>query len=200
MKFNWDSKALRFRGTGGRFVRREVVTSAIEKVILESRNRVREISERLQKGKINLAQWQIEMKDTIRATHLLTAGIAQGGKAQLSPAALGRIGSLTRQQYEFLGRFARQIESGRQPLNSRFLMRAEMYARAARGTFSETERRLRWDAGFTEERNVLHASESCDECVAQSARGWVEVGSLSAIGSRQCRVNCRCELELRRVA
>lgn len=200
MKVTWDNRALRYRAGSGRFIKREAVLREMEKSIAETARRMKRLSEGLQARRTNLPEWQLGMRDLVRAQHVLSAGVAQGGKAQLSPAALGRIGALTKKQYAYLNNFSRQIANGQQKLGGRFIQRAMQYASAARQTFSETERRLMRDAGYTEERNLLHSSEHCGECSAEASKGWVPVGSLSPVGSRSCLVNCRCTLEMRRAA
>jgi hypothetical protein len=188
--FTWDSKAQRFRGTGGRFVKRDAVSDALEKARIEGRKRVSQLTQDLRDGKINLPQWQISMRDEIRAQHLLHAGIARGGKAQLSPSDLGRVGQLTRVQYERLNNYARQIERGLTPNPGR----SQMYVNMAHGTFVESERKMKSDSGYQYEENVLSAKESCDGCLAESSRGRVPIGSLVQVGLRTCMANCQCDL------
>ena len=197
--FFWDNRTLRYRGQGGRFVKRSAITSALDKAIDETKNRIVGISGQLQRGEINLSDWTLQMRDAIKAQHTLSAGIARGGKLQMSPAEWSRVGNQVKPQYQYLQKFAREIANGL-PLNGRFLQRAQLYATAARGTYSEAERRLHRDAGFDEERNVLGASEHCGGCAEESAKGWVKIGTLAPVGSRDCRANDRCEITYRKAA
>jgi hypothetical protein len=195
----WDNSSKRYRGQGGRFIKRSAVLDELEKVRDGYKARVLALSQQLQRGEINLPAWTISMRDEIKSMHLTSAAVAKGGLKQMSPADRGRLGALTKQQYAYLNRFSRQVANGL-PLNGKFLRRAQMYVDASRGTFFETERKMKKDAGFTEEINVLNAKESCAECSAEAGKGWVSIGTLSAVGSRICRTNCRCEIELRRAA
>lgn len=197
----WDSRALRYRNTAnGRFIKRQAVADAVEGAVTETAERMRATAIQLQNGQINLAQFELTMRDLIKAQHLLSAGIAQGGKAQLSPAALGRIGADTKKQYQYLANLGRQIERGEQPLNGQFLARVELYARASRQTFMVTERRAHLESGFDEERNMLHPAEHCEGCIAEDAKGWVPIGELVPVGQRTCKVNDRCTVEYRKAA
>jgi len=197
MPISFDEKALRYRAESGRFVRRDAVTSALERARSEGRKRVARLTEDLRAGRINLPAWQIAVRDEIKAQHVLAAGIARGGKANLSPAELGRVGSLTRVQYERLNAYARQIASGQRRPS---VGRSEMYVNASRLTFSETERRMYRNAGYEVEYNVLGASESCEGCRAESRRGEVPVGTLRPVGLRTCLTNCGCEIRFKRAA
>jgi hypothetical protein len=197
----WDRTSLRYRDVqSGRFVARQGIQNAIDESIAETASRMKSLATQLQAHEINIAQFELDMRDLIRTQHLFTAAIAQGGRDHLSPADLGRIGADTKKQYQFLANMARQIESGAQPLNGQFLARVEQYARASRGTFNATERRVHEDAGFDEEKNVLHPAEHCAGCLEQNARGWVPIGELVPIGQRICRVNDRCDIEYRKAA
>lgn len=195
MTLTWDSKARRYRGQGGRFVKREAVSDALEKARAEGRKRVSQLTQDLKDGRINLAQWSISMRDEIKAQHLLHAGIAKGGKAQLSPADLGRIGQLTRVQYERLNAYARQIEQGLNPN----IGRSQLYVNASYSTFTETEKRLQASAGIERVEWVVNGDkESCAGCVG--AAGVYPIDDVPEIGSHECLVNCRCELRYLRAA
>lgn len=200
-RYSWDARKLQYRdAASGRFVRREAVIRAAVETVDSAQKAARAVAERLVAGDINLAEFQIQMRGLIRAQHTLAAGLALGGKRQLSPAALGRIGAQTREQYKYLRRFALDIQNGSQPLDGRLVARAGMYASVSYSTFAEAERRQKRDAGYTEERNVTHALESCPECKAESDKGWVAAGEISKVGSRQCLVNCRCVIQSRKAA
>lgn len=194
MAYRWDARTLRFRDASGRFIKREAITRALESGIEETKNRILMVSGQLQRGEINLASWSIQMRDAIKAQHLLSAGIAQGGKAQLSPAALGRIGALTKVQYEKLAAFGREIERGYPIQSGRFLNRVQMYAKAGWGTFDETKRRLGEFAGHDVEENILNAKESCEDCQGETNKGKVPTGTLKRVGTRKCLTNCKCEI------
>lgn len=158
---------------------------------------MRDLALALKEGRISVAEWQIETAATIKQMHLASTAAARGGWAQLTPADLGRAGQIVKKQYGYLGDFARQIESGEQPLDGRFLRRVDLYAQAARGTFHTFDGLEQQARGKTEERNVLHASESCAGCIEQSGRSWVGIGELIPVGSRSCLVNCKCDIEYR---
>ena len=54
-------------------------------------------------------------------------------------------------------------------------------------------------AGLTEERNVLEpGAEHCQDCLDETARGYVPTGKIMPIGQRACRANCACVVQRRR--
>lgn len=87
-----------------------------------------------------------------------------------------------------------------------FIARAEMYGNAVWTATGNTARRKAIASGkYTEERR-LHfrprdMDDPCSTCRAESARGWVPVGTLLELGDSVCRGNgCDCYYEFRKAA
>jgi hypothetical protein len=137
------------------------------------------------------------MAQEMKLLHVGAAGVGRGGWAQMSQSDWGWTGQRLRQQYGFLRNFAHDIATGKQPMDGRLLARAGMYAEAARATQREMQRRTGMLVGRSQERNVLGAAEHCGGCLDATARGWVPIGSLPPVGSRQCRSRCHCVIETR---
>ena len=198
-RYEWDDAAGRYRGAGGRFVPRAEVRREIERGIAATRTRATRLAAQLQSRAITLDAWVAGMRDVVRDTHWGNLAAAKGGWAQLTPADYGRAGRAIRDQFGYLEGFADQIERGL-PLDGRFLRRAAMYADAGRATYTRAERAEMTARGFDEERNIRYAGDSCDGCIAATARGWVPLGELPLIGTRDCLTGCRCELVYRSTA
>jgi hypothetical protein len=200
-RFTYSAVAARFRDRqSGRFVPEQAITRAVDALADTAADRMVGLTRQLRAGGLSLADWQGSMQAEIRVAHLAGAVVARGGFGNMAPADYGWIGQRVRQDYRFLERFSAQIASGQQPLDGRAEQRAALYGRQARTTQREMARRVARLGGDTEERNVLHAAESCSACVAQSARGWVRAGTLTPIGSRLCLSNDRCSIETRSAA
>lgn len=193
----YDPRSRRYVGPNGRFLSPAQVLATMERQIEATTERMVADAEALQAGRISLAQWQLDMERAVKQLHLMTASIEHGGFQQLNQSDLGWIGSQVRRQYEYLRNFARQVESGAQPLDGRLLQRVRMYAAAARATQREAARRLAKLRGATRERWVLSVAEHCTgkgSCIEQASRGAVPLGRLPKIGSRLCAVNCKCRI------
>lgn len=200
-RFGWypgQGKTGRYRDNAtGRFVSQMRVRSDIDGYIDNSKTRIDALANQLRNRQISLAEWQTSMRQEIKAMHLNTSMVAHGGRAQMTQADWGRAGQQLRQQYQYLDRFAADIASGKVSLDGRLNVRAGMYAESARGTYEQETRRVSAQSGLTEERRILHAKESCGDCVEYAGRGWQPIGTLPRIGDSQCRVNCRCTFEYR---
>ena len=182
----------RYIGPGGRIVSQAKIVNALEAVTDGVKAEMVSLSRQLQAGTINLAEWQLGMRDRTKLIHTARAAVAKGGWARMTPSDWGRVGAITKRQYAFLQNFAVEIESGKQKLNGNFLRRAGMYSDAARGTQADFERIEAGRRELTEERRIRFPGDSCPTCIEQAEQGWQPLGTLNRIGDSECRVNCRC--------
>lgn len=193
--FGWDDNSRRFRNLEtGRYVSERQVRDGVDRVADLMSARLGQSSARFRAGEITAAQWQSDMLATIKEGHISAALAAYGGRDAMTPAAWGTVGQLIRREYAYARAFAADVLNGRQRQNGRMDARARLYGQSIRGTYENIRRRESANAGLRYERNVLHASESCRECLSASGQRWVPIGTLPPVGSRTCRSNCRCTL------
>lgn len=114
----------------------------------------------------------------------------------MRPGDYGAIGAEIKKEYTYLNRFASEIATG-YPLGGAFTARAQMYMEAGRKTYYDQLDQVQLAHGMTEERNVLHPADHCQECPGLTELGWVEIGELPQIGTRQCMRHCKCDKEYR---
>lgn len=158
---------------------------------------MRTLSNELAANRITIQWWQREMRTALKNAHIYSAAAARGGFAQMGNAEYGQVGQRLRQQYRYLDRFAREIEEGL-PLDGRFMSRTELYAQSGRATFHEHDAEVQADAGMEFERSIISSgADNCQGCVDEAERGWVEIGSLRPIGTRDCLSRCLCTMEYR---
>lgn len=197
VSIRYDVSAGRYRGANGRFLADSTVRDLVDAVADVASDRMAALSQQLLDGSLSLADWQTAMMSEIKLAHLSTGVMASGGFEQMSPARYGFLGRTIRDEYAFLRDFAQQIQSGAQTLDGRLVARARQYGQASRVTFETVRARDDRNRGLTEERNVLHPARHCDECRALSAMGWVPIGTLPPIGSRECMASDRCTISRR---
>lgn len=158
--------------------------------------RLLEVGNQLVSGKINLSEWQVQTASILKRAHVANLINARGSRVDVTQIDLGRVGAIIAGQYKYLNRFAISVEDdldNSKVLGNAFLNRLSLYAYALRGSFSEIEKSIRAEQGYTEEAWVTSASESCSGCIEQERLGWQPIDVLPAIGSQLCQVNCRCE-------
>lgn len=195
--FRWNPRAGRYVRANGRFVPNREVRHAIDVALDRTTRRIESLALDLRNGKVSLADWQRGMAREIKNVHIYSGAAARGGWAQLTQGDYGRIGRTLRDEYGYLDRFAQNIHSGRQPLDGRFVQRTRLYAQAGRRTYELQRERTMGEVGMTEQKNVLHAADHCDECVAETLLGWQPIGTLVPVGQRQCLSQCRCTMAYR---
>lgn len=169
----------------------------IDKYIDSSNKVIDGLANQLRNREISLAEWQAAMREQVKAMNLNTAMAAHGGRANMTQADWGRAGQQIRTQYEYLDKFAKDIADGKVKLDGRLNTRAQLYGDAARGTHEQEKRRVAANAGLTEERRLLHARESCVDCMTYAGWGWRPIGTMPRIGESRCRTNCKCTFSYR---
>jgi len=199
----WDPQELRYRyRDGGGLVPHAQVELALDEALSHARLIARKVSVDLINREITLKEWQGQMRDLSREAILLGVATAKGGLRQLTDEDQQFAAELIRQQIDYLLRFARQIKSGEQRLDGRLIDRAGMYASAGRIAYWRTQAEMQLQAagreGYAlEEHNVLGSAEHCDECLEQTALGWVPIGTLIPVGERRCLSKCKCGIRYR---
>jgi hypothetical protein len=190
--YRWNESAGRYIAPNGRFVSNDEIRRQLDLSLRNSELRMNELASELRAGTISLEAWRAEMKIAIKDTQLYSGALARGGWAQLTQGDLSQIGKLVQTEYEYLEGFARSIADGTQTLGGSLSNRAGLYSEAGRHAYELVRTRMMREAGMTQERNVLHPADHCDECLEMTALGWVKLGTITPIGERLCGRRCRC--------
>jgi hypothetical protein len=197
-RYAWNATAGRYVDNRGRFVATKQVRGALDYALRQSGERMTALTERMRSGDLTVAAWQDAMRVEMKSAHLYASAAAAGGWNNMGPEEYGRVGARLRTQYAYLDRFASGLADGSIPADGRTLTRASMYAEAARGTYYAQDEALAASLGLDEERNALGASDHCEGCLRETARGWVRRGDLVPVGARTCLARCRCRIIRRR--
>lgn len=187
MNLVYDRKSARYRDReSGRFIARKSVLDSIDRVVMYNTRKLDALTDQLRAGTISLPEFQVTVKDTLRAGHTLVASIAGGGHEQMTPRDWAKVGANVRQQYEALNRMALRIEAGG-GINRGHI---RLYAKAIRSTFTAFETNRQKEAGYTRATWHVTEGESCAGCI--DAAGEYAIEDVPAIGSHECLYNCRC--------
>ncbi len=158
---------------------------------------LRTLAASLVAGEIDISEFERRAREEIeQAIHdaaMLIAGPLYATMGTLMALVLDAIG----RQMQWLSMLVADILSGRQPLNSSLLRRLSMYAGAGWSSLQEMQQMMALQMGYTQERNILAPAEHCGGCLEETGKGWVPIGTLVPVGSRDCLSNCLCHLEFR---
>lgn len=197
-QFSWDDASQRYRNRAtGRFVPNATIRNALDGYLANGAAEAQRLTDALRQGFLSREEWTRGMMRNVKNNHLAATALANGGWGKLTPADYGRLGSRVKEQYRYLRRFAQEIETEQQALDGRAVVRARMYAGAARAAYQEERRRRHREQGKTQERRIRTASESCADCIEYEQRGWAPIGTLPEIGRSKCLTNCKCYFEFR---
>lgn len=97
--------------------------------------RMRDLSDSLTSGKIDLGTWQLEMRTELRNIYALQVIAATGGdKNAVNPNDWLKLGNPLQQQYRYLADFAQDIQAGKLS-TAQIAARAQMYADSAKTVY-----------------------------------------------------------------
>lgn len=198
LRYQWDRARARYIDTAtGRAVSGAQVRRALDQALRTEQNSARALALSYANRRITLQNLHASLREMVRNVHLYSAFIAKGGQAQMTPRDYGIVGQEVRVQYGFLDGLMDDLATGKQKLDGSFTNRVGQYAGQGRKTHHRIEREVMFAAGMTEERNILHPADHCGECKFLRDLGWVPIGTLPPIGTRECRANCRCTVAYR---
>jgi hypothetical protein len=191
-RFVYNEKAMRFQDARTKqFASEAKLRDEFDAFAKAVDERIGALTKDLYQGGIRVEAWQTQVSDLIRTLHVSAAALGAGGWNRMTPTVRGRVGQRLRFQYERLEDFAKGI-ADRSVSEPQALARGSMYANAGYSSWQEEVRAQAIIAGKRQERNVLGAAEHCSQCVEETNKGWVKIGTLVKIGARICLSNCRC--------
>jgi len=194
--FTWSAASGTYLDDAGNPVSDEQLRASLDSVIETQSNTMQRITETMIVGALLLASWQRQAMHLSKTAHVQAAALALGGLAQLSDEQRTWVEGVIATQFAYLAAFGEQLADGRQSLTGA-VARARMYVEAARSTHREAVGRFMKSRDYEFERNQLGTADHCSGCLTETARGWVPIGTLSSIGSRNCLSRCRCWLVYR---
>lgn len=172
----------------------------VEKFAANCRNEMRDLTAQYVNGEITQENWYTSMRTMMRVSYRTSVTLANGGPDSMTPSSWGSFGAEMRKQYAYLDNFKDELVTGKQALNGSAVRRAGMYGDANYAQYQNWKLKQEMRAGFAlEARRVLHPAEHCDDCLEYAERGWVPAAECPPIGNSQCRTNCKCTIQTRKV-
>jgi len=191
----YDESAKQFR-QNGRVVSNQAVRAEIDKLTAFVSKEAQRIGKKYADGKIGIAQFEIEMRELLKSSHLVASSVGRGGRARMSQADWGKVGSRLKREYTYLQKFARKLAQGK-IAKAVTPNRAKSYSSSVVMSYHETMRTEQTQNSVTDikVRLIQNSKEGCSECTADADRGWVAVEDMQEIGTRICQNFCLCEFE-----
>ncbi len=196
LEFLFDKKSQRYRyKDSGKFVSKDAIASLTQKHIDQVSADATKVIDLLIDKKISVSTWESTTAQTIKELSIAQYILGKGGIARMEQKDYGEIGYLLKQQYKYLRGFSEDLLAGNLT-ESQARSRLQQYINDGRTLYEAGRREAHLTDNFTRERRIRTKADSCSECIDYAARGWVEIGTLPAIGSDcSCKSNCGCRWE-----
>jgi hypothetical protein len=195
----YDSRAGQYRGVNGRFVGRTQVMKLVDQETQRTETRLKAQTRLLIQGKLDLPQWQINIAQTLKDSHLRMGALGAGGRQNMTAQVNGAVGYQLRKQYEYLDRFASDLAAGKLT-PEQALRRSGLYAKSVRKSFHRAEQLTRKNANFQEAKRSLDPrAQHCSSCLKYSTGGkWKPIDQVMLPGENcECGQFCKCSIEYR---
>lgn len=192
----YDRRTGQYRSADGRFLKRADVLRLVDKEALQLEVRMKGHARLLVQGKIDIPEFQKRAAEDLKLSAIRSTILGSGGRSQVTSQAYGSTGRLLREQYQFLGGFARDLADGKLS-KAQAIQRASLYGASTRSAFHQAEKIARGREGFKLAKRILDAgAQHCNECL-QFATGdrFVPIENIVPVGTRcSCRSRCRCSI------
>jgi len=193
----WDADKRRYIDPKGKIITPIQQRKIGQRIITESTEAMTNLATRYTEGAASLAEFATGMREAVKGTHSAMTQFAYGGKLQMTPRELGRLGKTIQEQNKFLNGFIQDIEN-KSLSDLGIINRSGMYGEAGWSTYESAIGDREEEAGAKEERSFLDPdADHCQECFDEASEGWVEIGTLVPIGDRECLTRCMCSFEYR---
>lgn len=196
----FDPSSHRYRDNQtGRFVRTADVARLIDREVNRTEVRLKGHARLLIQGKIDIAEFQTRMAQSLKEAHLRNAAVGAGGAKQFTPTHYGKVGAELKKQYKYLYGFGQDLQAGKLT-EQQILTRAGSYAKSARTSFFEAEFTSRGKVGFYAKRLLDAQSQHCQSCISYQRRQWTLIQNVIPPGvDCECGGRCRCRLVFRKL-
>lgn len=189
--YNLKSHRYQDKATG-KFLSAAKIVDLTEKYIVQQQGKLRQLSDQLVTGKINLREWEDQFAASLKNVLINSYALGRGGMKQMTQRDLGICSGIMREQYLYLRNFANEANRGKLSV-AQFQVRQNLYIEKAYSVYWQGRLEAFKMDDYLYERDILTPGESCKDCVRIAGRGWVRIGTNPPIGAdRICKNNCRC--------
>lgn len=184
----------------GRFVARRDIVGLLDRQIMNSQERIADITRALHEGGISPLVWTTQMREELKQLHLQNMALGMGGWDRATQQSYGRVGGRLRGDYRRIEQLAKDIQDGKATL-PQALNRARGYVGNARIQYYDAIKDRAGGSGQemrTIMRRILGSSEHCPDCLNFYEQGWQP--ELPSPGTESvCGTYCQCDLLIKEV-
>ena len=191
--WTWDGDLGLYVDDDGEAVGLDVVLELTYEELDRIKNEVDQLTEELEESE-DVETWERKLAELAAAAAALFFLLGIGTRDAVTDEHEELVSDRLKAQYEFLRQFSNDILDGNLTIDG-IRARANLYPQDDQLLYSEAQELAHDAEVFGYYRNVLGGCDHCTECPDESAKGIVERGQLTPIGSRLCLWNCCCMFE-----
>jgi len=215
--WQWDEASRRYRNLdSGRYIGAREMVQLRDAFIDIQKTKTIDLAEKLSDGRITVNDWVLEMRGVVKQTYIDEYVLAKGGRGMMTQSDWGRIGAMTKGQYQYLNAFGQDVTMGRLTDQEGLLRvsqvanRSQMYIDSATSSYERGKMQVEMDNN-DEERWVLDPmAEHCQTdgdligCTELADMGWCLIGDdafngrVPGDGRTKCNVGFKCHKEYRK--
>jgi hypothetical protein len=196
--WTWVEKVGKYRDSAGHFLARDQVLALANESIAASDTAIGPLAQIAAGGGLSPADFNLLVRAELKQEYLRQYMLGIGGRSRMTPADWGRCGSMLKEQYKYLGDFAKELADGKLS-EAQIRARLSMYVNSSRTAYERAHSINAQALGMDEEAWLLGDAEHCDDCMALNAEGWQPIGHFPepGAGATQCLTNCACFVDYR---
>jgi hypothetical protein len=196
----WVEKVGKYRDSAGHYLARDKVLSFVNESIAASDTAIGPLSAAAAGGSLSPADFNLLARAELKQEYLRQYMLGIGGRSRMTPADWGRVGSMLKEQYKYLGEFSKEIADGKLS-EAQIKARLHMYLNSSRSAYERAHSVNAKNLGMDEEAWLMGqvAGEHCEDCLALNAKGWQPIGTfpIPGDGSTSCLTSCACSVDYR---
>jgi hypothetical protein len=190
----WDKSAATYRDAKGKEIPYGSIRTSIETIADDARAKIRALAESYNNKAITLSDFVTGAEPIIKNSLISSSMIASGGRAQMTNALNGRLGSIVKFHLGKFREFYLAVDRGELSA-AQILARADLYGAIPVRAYEEMRKGVMVDAGKGTAENFLDdGAHHCTECPGLTGRK-IPIEDFPPPGSRSCGNKCRCRAE-----
>jgi hypothetical protein len=189
----WDKQLRTYRDKAGKALTQEQVRDVVKEAVKHAQDRLTDLTQEMVNGNVSVRDWPERMRDELQTGHAAMLRLAFGGQSKTVQANI--LAEVLKLQWSYLDNFIEQVRA-KSITAPQMVSRAGLYGSALYSTYENgvTVREAAAGMKYVQwvlDDGTLHC-EGDGSCPQQVKRGRVLIKNSPPIGSRICRVNCRC--------
>jgi hypothetical protein len=184
---------------GGKKITDAQLYKIVRSEIKQIENKYTKLANRLTSGDISFIQWQQNMIDLTRRSHVKMTRLGRGGKNNTFAIHYLTTGNDLRiLHYPSLRQFSQAIADGKLT-EKQIVARAKLYGSASKNSFETARLSLFENKPQVLARRRLGTCKAhCPDCLRYASEGWLPISSIIPPGEKcACKMNCCCSVEIK---